>query len=305
MNTNHHFGTVVLLGPPNAGKSTLLNKYLGQKIAIVTPKPQTTRNRISGILSLPDAQIVFLDTPGVHSLKGGMNRSMVQCAWSCAASADVALILLDGSMLVSRPEALEKDQTRLVRWMRETRRPVFTAVNKVDLVKDKSALLPLLARLSKIRPDAEIFPVSAKTGVGLDKLLKSVKKALPQGPAMFPEDQVSTVPLRFMAAEIIREKLFLSLRRELPYSVAVEIESWEENPGDDLTHMGALIYVAKDTHKAMVIGKAGANLKEVGREARREIKELVGTKVFLQLWVKVRKNWTEDASFLRSLGLGT
>jgi len=304
MNTDHHFGTVVLLGPPNAGKSTLLNKYLGQKIAIVTPKPQTTRNRISGILSLPDAQIVFLDTPGVHSLKGGMNRFMLQCAWSCAASADAALVLLDGSLLVRRPQALENEQARLIQWVRETRRPVFITVNKVDLVKNKGALLPLFEYLSKIRPGAEIFPISAKTGVGLDKLLVEIKKALPQGPAMFPEDQVSTVPLRFMAAEIIREKLFLSLRRELPYSVAVEIESWEEDPGDGLTRIGALIYVAKDTHKAMVIGKGGKNLKEVGREARKEIKELIEAKVFLQLWVKVRKRWTEDPSFLRTLGLG-
>ena len=305
MNTDHHFGTVVLLGPPNAGKSTLLNKYLGQKIAIVTPKPQTTRNRISGILSLPDAQVVFLDTPGVHGLKGGMNRSMLQCAWSCAASADVGLVLLDGELLVRRPKALEDEQARLIKWVRETRKPIFIAVNKTDLIKDKGALLPLFEHLSKIRPQTEIFPVSAKTGAGLDKLLTEIKKALPLGPAMFPEDQVSTVPLRFMAAEIIREKLFLSLRRELPYSVAVEIESWEEDPGEGLTRIGALIYVAKDTHKAMVIGKGGKNLKDVGREARREIKELIQAKVFLRLWVKVRKRWTEDPSFLLSLGLGT
>jgi len=305
MNTDHHFGTVVLLGPPNAGKSTLLNKYLGQKIAIVTPKPQTTRNRISGILSLPDAQVVFLDTPGVHGLKGGMNRSMLQCAWSCAASADVGLVLLDGELLVRRPKALEDEQARLIKWVRETRKPIFIAVNKTDLIKDKGALLPLFEHLSKIRPQTEIFPVSAKTGAGLDKLLTEIKKALPLGPAMFPEDQVSTVPLRFMAAEIIREKLFLSLRRELPYSVAVEIESWEEDPGEGLTRIDALIYVAKDTHKAMVIGKGGKNLKDVGREARKEIKELIEAKVFLRLWVKVRKRWTEDPSFLLSLGLGT
>ena len=305
MNTDHHFGTVVLLGPPNAGKSTLLNKYLGQKIAIVTPKPQTTRNRISGILSLPDAQVVFLDTPGVQALKGGMNRSMLQCAWSCAASADVGLVLLDGELLVRRPKALEDEQARLIKWVRETRKPIFIAVNKTDLIKDKNALLPLFEHLSKIRPQTEIFPVSAKTGAGLDKLLTEIKKALPLGPAMFPEDQVSTVPLRFMAAEIIREKLFLSLRRELPYSVAVEIESWEEDPGEGLTRIDALIYVAKDTHKAMVIGKGGKNLKDVGREARKEIKELIEAKVFLRLWVKVRKRWTEDPSFLLSLGLGT
>ncbi|MDY7000716.1 MAG: GTPase Era [Thermodesulfobacteriota bacterium] len=304
MDTDHLFGTVVLLGPPNAGKSTLLNKYLGQKIAIVTPKPQTTRNRISGILTLADAQIVFLDTPGVHGLKGEMNRSMLQCAWSCAASAEVTLILLDGALLVRRPQALEDGRDRLLQWVRETKKPVFIAVNKADLIKDKSALLPLFDRLSKIRPQAEVFPISAKTGLGLDNLLGKIKKALPQGPAMFPEDQLSTVPLRFMAAEIIREKLFLSLRRELPYFVAVEIESWEEDAGDNLTRIGALIYVSKDTHKAMVIGKGGKNLKDLGREARIEIKELVGTKVFLRLWVKVRKKWTEDPSFLRALGLG-
>ena len=304
MDAHHHFGTVVLLGPPNAGKSTLLNKYLGQKIAIVTPKPQTTRNRISGILTLPDAQVIFLDTPGIHALKGGMNRLLLQCAWSCAASADAALVLLDGALLVRRPENLRKKQSQLLQWLRQTRRPTFMAVNKIDLIKDKSALLSLFERLAQIRPEAEIFPISAKTGAGLDVLLDKVKKALPPGPALFPQDQISTLPLRFLAAEIIREKLFLGLRRELPYSVAVEIESWEENPGQGLICIHALVYVAKNSHKAMVIGQGGKNLKRVGQEARREIKELVGTKVFLRLWVKVRKNWTEDSSFLHTLGLG-
>ncbi|WP_461210839.1 GTPase Era [Desulfocurvus sp. DL9XJH121] len=296
------FGTVVLLGPPNAGKSTLLNKYLGQKVAIVTPKPQTTRNQITGILTDADSQIVFLDTPGVHRLGGRMNRFLLQAAWSGVQSADVIVVLADAGLYAKKPHLLAREMQPIVKGVQSAPGPVYVALNKIDQVRDKAELLPVMQELARLWPDADILPVSASTGAGLDELLAQIKARLPEGPPMFPEDQLSTVPLRFMAAETVREKLFMSLQQELPYSTAVEIETWAEE--DKVVRIGALIWVAKPGHKAMVIGKGGENLKAIGKAARLEIKELIGRKVHLELWVKVRRDWTEDPGFLRGLGLG-
>jgi len=296
------FGTVALLGPPNAGKSTLLNKVMGQKVAIVTPKPQTTRNQITGIFNDEDSQIVFLDTPGVHRLRGRMNRFLNLSAWSAVEQADVVVVMADADLYAKKPYLLEKEMGPLVEGVQRLAQPVFVAVNKIDAVRDKAALLPVMQALGQYWPNAELFPISARDGKGVDELLAAVKGVLPDGAPMFPEDQLSTVPLRFMAAEIIREKLFLSLRQELPYSVAVEIEEWEEDP--KLTRIGGLIWIARDNHKSMVIGKGGQNLKQVGQEARLELKELLGCKVHLEMWVKVRRDWTEDVHFLRTIGLG-
>ncbi|NJB67939.1 GTP-binding protein Era [Desulfobaculum xiamenense] len=297
----HRFGTVVLLGPPNAGKSTLLNGILGQKVAIVSPKPQTTRNQITGILTDPDAQIMFLDTPGVHRLSGRMNRFLLQAAWNAAESADVMVVMADADLYAKKPYLLEKEMQPLVKRVAGTQQPVFLALNKIDLVKDKAALLPLMQFFSSTWPNAEIIPVSAATNEGVDRLLASVKQCLPECPPMFPEDQVSTVPLRFMASETIREKLFLGLRHELPYTTAVEIEEWSED--DHMVTISAVIYVTRDNHKAMVIGKGGQNLKDIGQKARKELKTLIEKKVHLELWVKVRSGWTEDVSFLQAIGL--
>ena len=302
MESTFRFGTVVLLGPPNAGKSTLLNQYLGQKVAIVTPKPQTTRNQITGILTDDDSQIVFLDTPGVHRMRGRMNRFLLQAAWSGVQSSDAIVILADADLYSRKPHLLAREMEPIVKGVQSAAQPVFVALNKIDLVRDKAALLPVMQELGALWPEAEIIPLSAANGKGLDGLLSTLKGCLPLGPPMFPEDQLSTVPLRFMAAETIREKLFMSLQQELPYSTAVEIESWTEEDG--LVRIGALIWVARSGHKAMVIGKGGANLKNIGKAARLEIKELLGSKVFLELWVKVRRDWTEDAHFLRGIGLG-
>ena len=298
-------GWVALMGPPNAGKSTLLNAYLGQKVAIVSPKPQTTRNQITGILSEKDAQVIFMDTPGVHQLRGKMNRLIVQSAWQAMEGADVIAIMIDADYYARTPDALARDIGPFIKPIEAETRPVFVIANKVDLLGDKSLLLPLFTTLHESWPKAEIFPLSALKGEGLPQLLEALKKALPEGEAQFPEDQLSTVPTRFMAAEIVREKLFLSLKQELPYLTAVDIEAWEEDPVTGHVTIHAVIYVAKASHKAIVIGHAGRHIKEVGQSARKDIMALLGCKVHLELWVKVRENWVDDVSFLHTLGLGS
>lgn len=298
------FGWVALLGPPNAGKSTLMNHYMGQKIAIVSPKPQTTRNRINGILSTENSQIVFLDTPGIHRLRGKMNRFLLDSAWQALNNSDAVVVIFDASLYADKLHLMEKDLAPLVKPVSGPGRKLFVAVNKVDKVKEKAKLLPVMEKAHELFPEAEFFPVSALKGDGAAVLLEKVESVLPEGAPMFPEDQVSTVPLRFMASETIREKLFLSLQQELPYSTAVEIENWEEDPEKDLVHIGAVIYTSKKNHKGMIIGKQGQNLKKIGISARKELEEMLEKKVMLQLWVKVREGWTEDPGFLRTIGLG-
>jgi len=304
-NTKQHCGWVALIGPPNAGKSTLMNAVLGQKVAIVSPKPQTTRNQISGILSEPRGQIVFLDTPGVHRQRGQLHKLMQQATWQALASANAAVCILDADLALRQPDRFGKELALLRESLGRTASPLLIAANKVDLVRDKTRLLPLIESLSKSWPDVAIHPVSAASGEGLDDLVAALYRVLPEGPPLFPEDQISTVPMRFMAAEIIREKLFLSMFEELPYAMAVDIESWEEAPEGGQVVINAVIYVGRKQHKAMVIGKQGQTIKEIGTAARLEIAELLEQRVHLELWVKVREQWMEDESFLRSLGLDT
>lgn len=298
---NFRCGWVALMGPPNAGKSTLLNAMLGQKVTIVTPKPQTTRNQIVGILTEDDAQIIFMDTPGVAQLRGQLNKTMIQAVWQSLDQADVILLVLDADIYIKHPEYLDRDIEPLKEALVNEKRPLIIAPNKVDLFSDKSKLLPLLTKLQDYFPKAELVPVSAQKDDGLDRLKKVIIEKLPERPARFPEDQISTASLRFMTAEIIREKLFLHLRQEVPYGVAVDVESWDEQPDRDLTIIHAVIYVARPMYKAMIIGKQGEGIKAIGTEARKEIEELVGTKVHLDLWVKVRENWPDDPAFIRQL----
>ena len=305
MATAHRCGWVALMGPPNAGKSTLTNALVGQKVAIVTAKPQTTRNRIVGILTQKDAQIIFMDTPGVHALRGQtrgqLGKIMVQSAWQSFAVANCIVLVIDGDLYLRKPDFMERDLAPLIQPLAEEERPVVV-VNKVDLFHDKSRMLPLLESVAQMFPKAEIFPASALRRNGVEQLLELIRSHLPEGEAQFPEDQLSTAPMKFMAAEIIREKLFEKLYQEVPYSVAVDVEVWDEE--DDRVLIHAAIYVAKPSHKAMVIGRAGEGIKAIGTAARKEIRDLVDKKVHLELWVKVREDWVDDPQFLHSLGFG-
>ena len=306
MATAHRCGWVALMGPPNAGKSTLTNALVGQKVAIVTAKPQTTRNRIVGILTQKDAQVIFMDTPGVHALRGQtrgqLGKIMVQSAWQSFAVANCIVLVIDGDLYLRKPDFMERDLAPLIQPLAEEERPVVVVVNKVDLLHDKSRMLPLLESVAQMFPKAEIFPASALRRNGVEQLLELIRSHLPEGEAQFPEDQLSTAPMKFMAAEIIREKLFEKLYQEVPYSVAVDVEVWDEE--DDRVLIHAAIYVAKPSHKAMVIGRAGEGIKAIGTAARKEIRDLVDKKVHLELWVKVREDWVDDPQFLHSLGFG-
>ena len=306
MATAHRCGWVALMGPPNAGKSTLTNALVGQKVAIVTAKPQTPRNRIVGILTQKDAQVIFMDTPGVHALRGQtrgqLGKIMVQSAWQSFAVANCIVLVIDGDLYLRKPDFMERDLAPLIQPLAEEERPVVVVVNKVDLFHDKSRMLPLLESVAQMFPKAEIFPASALRRNGVEQLLELIRSHLPEGEAQFPEDQLSTAPMKFMAAEIIREKLFEKLYQEVPYSVAVDVEVWDEE--DDRVLIHAAIYVAKPSHKAMVIGRAGEGIKAIGTTARKEIRDLVDKKVHLELWVKVREDWVDDPQFLHSLGFG-
>jgi GTP-binding protein Era len=301
---DYRAGFIALIGPPNAGKSTFLNAVLGEKIAIVSPKPQTTRTSITGIRTTAEEQIVFLDTPGIHASRGKLNRFLVDAAWSAVREANGVVLFLDGSRYAGNEKALERDLRPLTGKLGNLGVPMAVALNKIDQVKPKERLLGLMAGCAELWPGVELIPVSARTGEGLDGLLSVIREFLPPGPPLFPEDQLSTASVRFLASEIIREKLFLGLEQELPYNVAVEIESWEEMPEQNMTMIAATIYTSKNSHKGMIVGRQGQNLKKVGQQARQEIRSLLGGKVHLELWVKVREGWTEDGQFMSSLGLG-
>ncbi len=306
MATAHRCGWVALMGPPNAGKSTLTNALVGQKVAIVTAKPQTTRNRIVGILTQKDAQVIFMDTPGIHALRGQtrgqLGKIMVQSAWQSFAVANCIVLVIDGDLYLRKPEFMERDLAPLIQPLAEEERPVVVVINKVDLFHDKSRMLPLLENVAQMFPKAELFPASALRRNGMEQLLELIRSHLPEGEAQYPEDQLSTAPMKFMAAEIIREKLFDKLYQEVPYSVAVDVEVWDEEEDRVLIH--AAIYVAKPSHKAMVIGRGGEGIKAIGTAARKEIRDMVEKKVHLELWVKVREDWVDDPQFLHSLGFG-
>jgi len=288
-------GFVSLIGRPNVGKSTLLNLLLGQKIAIISPKPQTTRNRILGIKNLPSGQIIFLDTPGIHRSGNLLNQSMVRTALATLQEVDVVCLLIEANS----PGHEENDW--ILENLQKVRKPVFLAINKIDLVP-KGNLLSIMERFSQKRSFEQIIPISAVLGEGVDILVRELLKILPEGPRFFPEDMVTDLPERFLAAELIREKVFHLTREEIPYATAVAIEEFKEREEKNLVVIRATIQVERETQKGILIGEKGKRLKEIGRLAREEMEALLGVRVFLELWVKVEKNWRDDPRALRRLG---
>lgn len=290
-------GVVALIGPPNVGKSTLLNHLLGQKISIVSPKPQTTRNRILGIINGEDHQIVLLDTPGIHRAHSPLNLEMVKIALDSLTEVDAIIFMIDTSFPL--PEKINVTSEVL----KKTKKPVLLLVNKIDL-SSREKLLPILNAYKEFFPFQAMIPLSAKTGDGVDILMKELVPLLPEGPRLYPSDIPTDATERFIASEIIREKIFLLTRQEVPYSTAVTIDSFQEEDPGGLITIHATIHVEKKSQKGIIIGKQGAMLKKIGQAARHDIVELLGTKIMLKLWVKIRKDWTKDGRFLKELGFG-
>jgi len=291
-------GYVAIIGRPNVGKSTLVNRMLGQKLSIVSPRPQTTWHRILGIKNLPQTQLLFVDTPGMHKSDAVFNQSLVRAARRAMDDADALLWLIDAS----QPE--DPDDQLILEELRErktTKVPVILALNKVDLV-EKPLLLPLIARWQEAYAFAEIVPISASAGDNVDRLESLLVQYAPAGQPFYPPDELSDRPERFFIAEIIREQAFALLHQELPYAMAVQIEAVRAREGRDLTDVEATIYVEKEAQKGIVIGAGGKMLKRIGERARPEIEELLGTRVFLRLWVKVQEGWRKDAAALRRFG---
>jgi GTP-binding protein Era len=299
---DHRSGFVAVVGKPNVGKSTIMNVYLGQKIAIVSPKPQTTRNRLLGILTLEqargeiaDAQIVFVDTPGIHHPLHKLGEYMVETAVQAIPDADVVLFVVDAS------RAPGDEDRQIAAILREqAHAPILLALNKTDLVPTEEIETRAEAYLALGKFDAWL-PVSAVKGDNLNRLLSTIVDLLPLGPRYYPEEQVTDQQLRFMAAELIREQVLLHLRQEIPYSVAVVVDQFAER-SEDLTYISANIFVERDTQKAIILGQGGTMIKRIGQDARRTIEELLGTRVYLELWVKVKKKWRRDEKELRRLG---
>lgn len=291
---NLRSGFVSIIGRPNVGKSTLLNALLGQKVSIVTPKSQTTRNRILGIKTMPGAQIVFIDTPGIHRPKHALGEIIVKTARAALKDVDAVLFIVE-------PRSPGGDEHSILKLLKGYKTPVILVINKMDAFK-KNEALPVIDEYSKLHPFKEIIPISALKGDGIDELLKSVVPLLPVGPKYYPDDLVTDQLERFMVAEIIREKVMYETEEEVPHSSAVEIVSWEEDEGRAVIIINANIYIEKAGQKGIIIGKGGAKLKSIGSKARADIEGLLGSKVRLELWVKVRKLWRSDPSALRELG---
>lgn len=290
----HRAGTIAIVGRPNVGKSTLLNFLVGQKISITSRKPQTTRNRITGILTRAEAQLVFVDTPGFQTQhRNALNRSMNRTVSQSLHDVDVVVWVVEAMKVDSRDEALLKLLPKRV--------PVVLAINKVDRVKAKRELLPFIARMSEHREFAAIVPLSAERDRDAETLVGEIVRQLPEGPAIYGEDEVTTLPERFLAAELVREKLFRLLGDELPYATAVEIERFETE--GELRRIYAGILVDKANQKAIIIGAKGEKLKAIGTQARHDMERLFGGKVFLEVWVRVRSGWADDPATLKRVGI--
>ena len=291
--TEFKSGFVSIVGRPNAGKSTLLNALVGQKVAIVADKPQTTRTSIQGVVALPEAQIVFVDTPGIHKADSPLNKRLINTVRAALEERDLLLFVVDAA----RP--FGEEDRRALDLVRKSGTPVVLVLNKIDLVKEKARLLPLIGQYREIHDFADYVPVSAAKGDGLEELRRVILARLPEGPAYFPEDYVTDQPERYLAAELIREKVLLVTRREVPHAVAVMVDRWEEMPG--ITRIYATIRVEREGQKAIVIGTGGAVLKKIGTLARQEMERLLGVKIYLDLHVRVQPAWREKPAFLNAL----
>ena len=296
----HRAGFAAIVGRPNVGKSTLLNRLLGQKVAIVSPKPQTTRSRILGVVTRPGAQVALLDTPGLHSARGGLNARMVQEALQTLNDADAALFMIEaGSPAIDSATRKAIDQVKAVE------KPTLLVINKIDAMP-RAQLLPLIDRWRGEHAWTEVYPLSALTGENVDGLLDALVRHLPEGPPLFPDDVWTDVPERELAAELVREQILRQTEQEVPYSAAVVVEEFDESEREvgprGLTRISATVFVERDSQKAILIGRGGARLKEIGTRAREQIEKLLGCKVFLQLHVKVEKDWTQSSRGLRRAG---
>jgi GTPase len=288
-------GFVTMVGRPNVGKSTLTNLLIGEKISIISDKPQTTRNKIQSVLTKEDYQIVFLDTPGIHKPKHKLGEYMVDMATSTLREVDVVIFVVDES------KEIGPGDNYIIEQLKEISTPIILVINKIDkLTKDETnQLIGVYAQTGVFK---DIVPLSAKTGANSEVLINTVVKYLPEGPKYFPEDMITDQPERLLIAEIVREKVLQNLREEIPHGVAVDIELIKKRPDKDMIDVNAIIYCERENHKAIIIGKNGTTLKTIGAHARGDIENLLGTKVFLQLWVKPKKDWRNDASMLKNLG---
>jgi GTP-binding protein Era len=292
---NFKSGYVAIVGVPNAGKSTLLNRMLGEKISITSKKPQTTRNRILGVMHRRGAQLVFIDTPGIFKAKDTLNLRIVDTALAAIGDADLIVLVLDAA----KPDPTS--EYFLVRRLQEQQRPVILALNKIDLV-EKSALLKIIQKWSTEHRFDIIVPISATEGTQIEKLIETMENFLPVGPPYFPEDALTDLPQRFMAAEMIRETVFRLTGEEIPYATAVTVDSFKEEKDGRLVKIEATIHLERSSQKGIVIGKDGSKLKRIGTDSRKKIEHMLETKVFLKLFVRVQKNWRKDTRALKKFG---
>ncbi|MBJ7249931.1 MAG: GTPase Era [Acetobacteraceae bacterium] len=288
-------GLIAILGAPNAGKSTLVNKLAGSKVTIVSPKPQTTRFRVRAVVMRGESQLVLVDTPGIFTPRRRLDRAMVAAAWGGAKDADVALLIVDARAGLTEP------LRAIIERLSKTRRPIWLVLNKTDLIP-RERLLPLTAELHKLLPFAETFMISAEKGEGLDLLLDRLAQIMPPGPFLFPEDDLTDLPNRMLAAEIVREQILRQTHQEVPHHASVETETWTEKP-DGSVRIDCTIYIARATQKAILIGDKGGRIREIGRLARLELIKLLERPVHLFLNVKEKANWDEQAARIRAIGL--
>lgn len=288
-------GFISIIGRPNVGKSTFLNRVIGQKIAIMSDKPQTTRNKIQGVLTTNDAQFIFIDTPGIHKPKHKLGDFMMKIAQNTLREVDLVLFM------VNAEEGFGRGDEFIIEKLQSVQTPVFLVINKIDKVHPDQ-LLPLIELYSEKFPFTEIVPISALEGNNIEKLLEQIKSHLPEGPQYYPADQVTDHPERFIVSELIREKALQLTREEIPHSIAVVIDKMERQDDKDLIHIIATVVVERDSQKGIVIGKQGSMLKEIGKRARVDIENLLGSQVFLELWVKVQKDWRNKMFHLRDFG---